>query len=182
MLALGLTSIPPVLWISLCVASWGLVNYSSLCNTYGAAMITLFFPSVYWQYSACVCYMAGGVLLFIPLLLLLRVNPVITKKEWSELISQAMMIYRWFLKCTSKYIVILKLTTLHGNSYQASGWRMCFWWWEWSNHVTDSYHCAYQEGINPTLFLANKVIASKVWKELQNEAHKAAQRKLNNKD
>lgn len=47
---------------------------------------------------------------------------------------------------------------------------------------TVSYHCAlYQEGINPTL-LENKVIPSRVRKELQNEAHKAAQRKLNNKD
>ena len=78
----------------------------------------LFFLSVYWQYSACVCYMAGGLLLFIPLLLLLRVDPVVTKKEWSEhFISQAIMIYRWFVKCTSKYIAILKLTALHRNAY-----------------------------------------------------------------
>ena len=107
--------LPLVLWISLRFASW---DYSSLCNTYGTDMMALFFLSVYWQYSACVCYMAGGLLLFIPLLLLLRVDPVVTKKEWSEhFISQAIMIYRWFVKCTSKYIAILKLTALHRNAY-----------------------------------------------------------------
>lgn len=43
-------------------------------NVYLCQIHDIFSPLVYWNYGACVCYLTGGLLLLLPMLLLWRVD------------------------------------------------------------------------------------------------------------